>query len=308
LNIIASLGPVFALMLGGYLLRRSGFPGDSFWPATEKFIYFICFPALLLTRLAEARFEGQIALDLVWAIVLLLTLAAALLLLLQRLVVFRGSVFTSVFQGGIRFNTYIALAVAAGLLPDKGVAYAAIIASVMIPLLNVLCVLVFALYQDNRPSPQRVLLNIAQNPLILACLLGLALNLSGVNLPLFAVEVLQLLAQIALPLGLLAVGAALKLNLLRTTGYPLVSALAFRLAIMPALALLAASFMRLPLDAAQILLVFAAVPSASAAYILARQLGGDAPLMAAILSGQTLVAMFSLPIVLTAGIALYPFF
>lgn len=306
MNIIASLAPVFALLIGGYLLRRTGFPGDSFWPSAERFIYFICFPALLLTRLAEARFEGQLALDLVWAIVLLLCMATVLLLLLQKLIGFSGAVFTSVFQGGIRFNTYIALAVAAGLLPGLGVVYAAIIASVMIPILNVLCVLVFALYQDNRPSPKRVALNIVQNPLILSCLLGLALNLSGITLPEIANEVLRLLAQIALPLGLLAVGAALQLQALRKTGVPLLSALMFRLLLMPALAVAAALVLQLPLSAAQILLVFAAVPSASAAYILARQLGGDAPLMAAILNGQTLVAMLSLPLVLAFWISVYP--
>lgn len=306
MNIIASLGPVFLLLMGGYLLRRTGFPGDSFWPSAERFIYFICFPALLLTRLAEARFEGQLALDLVWSIVLLLALATLLLLLLQKLIGFRGTVFTSVFQGGIRFNTYIALAVAAGILPGLGVVYAAIIASVMIPILNVLCVLVFALYQDNRPSPKRVLLNIAQNPLIISCLLGLALNLSGTKLPDMAIEVLRLLAQIALPLGLLAVGAALQLQALRKTGVPLITALVFRLMLMPGLAVAAALMLHLPMEAAQILLVFAAVPSASAAYILARQLGGDAPLMAAILSGQTLVAMLSLPLVLAFWVSIYP--
>lgn len=306
MNIIASLAPVFALLVGGYLLKRSGFPGDSFWPSAERFIYFICFPALLLTRLAEARFEGQIAADLVWAVVVLLAMAAVLLLLVQLLARFKGGVFTSVFQGGIRFNTYIALAVAAGIMPGQGVVYAAIIASVMIPLLNVLCVLVFALYQDNRPSPQRVLLNIVQNPLILACLLGLALNLGGISLPDLAAEVLGLLAQIALPLGLLAVGAALKPEALRTTGIPLTVALLFRLLMMPILALIVAALMQLPVDAAQVLLVFAAVPSASAAYILARQLGGDAPLMAAILSGQTLAAMLTLPLVLAVGTWAYP--
>ena len=306
MNIIASLGPVFVLLMGGYLLKRTGFPGDSFWPSAERFIYFICFPALLLTRLAEARFEGQLALDLVWVILMLLVAGALLLLLLQKLIGFTGPVFTSVFQGGIRFNTYIALAIAAGILPGQGVVYAAIIASVMIPLINVFCVLVFATYQDNRPSPARVLLNIVQNPLILSCILGLILNLSGVVLPDIVGEVLRLLAEIALPLGLLAVGAALQIKALRSTGLPLLTALLFRLLVMPMLAIASASAMQLPLEATQILLVFAAVPSATASYILARQLGGDAPLMAAILSGQTLVAMLSLPLVLAFGVSIYP--
>jgi len=42
----------------------------------------------------------------------------------------------------------------------------------------------------------------------------------------------------------------------------------------------------------------AALPTATSSYILARQLGGDAPLMAAIVSGQTLLAVATIPLIL----------
>lgn len=306
MNIIATLGPVFILLITGWALKRTGFPGDAFWPLVERLIYFICFPALLVVRLADARFEGEDALNLVWAVVILVFLAAGVLLLLQRFMHFKAAVFTSVFQGGIRFNSYIALAVAAGLLPGQGVVFAAIAASVMIPILNVMCVLVFAVYQDNRPSPKRVFLNIVQNPLIISCLLGLVLNLGDVSLAPMLTRVLELLAQIALPLGLLAVGAALQLRALGGASVALIVSSLFRLLMMPTIALVAGALVGLPENAMMILLVFAGVPAASSAYILARQLGGDAPLMAAILSAQALGAMLSLPLVLGVGMQLYP--
>jgi len=306
LNIIATLGPIFLLLIIGWGLKRARFPGDAFWPLVERLIYFICFPALLVVRLADARFEGEAALNLVWSVVILVFMAAALLLLLQRFWRFKGAVFTSVFQGGIRFNSYVALAVAAGLLPGQGVVLAAIAASVMIPILNLMCVLVFATYQDNKPSPKRVLLNVVQNPLILSCVLGLVLNLGGVSLTPMLTQVLELLAQIALPLGLLAVGAALQLKGLGGAKAPLLLAFIFRLFLMPTIALVAGALVGLPESALQVLLVFAGVPAASSAYILARQLGGDAPLMAAILSAQTLGAMVSLPLVLAIGLQVYP--
>lgn len=306
MNIIASLGPVFALLMLGYLLKRSGFPGDSFWPPAERFIYFICFPALLLTRLSQAQLDGAVALDLFWAVLILLAIATPILLVIQSLIRFGGAQFTSIYQGSVRFNTYIAFAVAAGVWPVQGVVYAAIIAALLIPPLNALCVLMFAIYGDKRPSPGRVLLNVLQNPLIVACLAGLALNFRGIGVPVMVYDVLDLLSRIALPLGLLAVGAALDLRALRSTGLPLITTLVFRIILMPAIALLSAALLHLAPEVAQILLVFGAVPAASAAYILARQLGGDAPLMAAILSGQTLVAMVVLPLVLTYGAQFYP--
>ena len=46
-------------------------------------------------------------------------------------------------------------------------------------------------------------------------------------------------------------------------------------------------------------MLLATLPTATSAYILARQLGGDAPLMAGIISGQTLLAMVSIPLLLS---------
>ena len=305
MHIIDALWPVFALLVTGSLLRRADFPGDAFWPLMERLIYFVCFPALLITKLAAADFSGELAIKLITSVVLLLAAGSLMVVLVQRFFPFKAPAFTSVFQGALRFNTYIALGVSATLLPGKGVIYAAIIASVMIPLLNLLCVMIFATYQENRPSPVRVFLNIVQNPLILACIAGLVLNLSGLGLPWAVSSVLGLLAQVALPMGLLAVGAALSLKTIRAAGKELSLAVVYRLGIMPCLALGVALITGLSVDAFTVFLVFASVPTASAAYILARQLGGDAPLMSAILSGQTLVSMLTLPIMLSALPALY---
>jgi predicted permease len=45
--------------------------------------------------------------------------------------------------------------------------------------------------------------------------------------------------------------------------------------------------------------VFNGSPTSAASYILARQLGGDAPLMAGIITVQTALAMITLPVLLT---------
>jgi malonate transporter and related proteins len=48
----------------------------------------------------------------------------------------------------------------------------------------------------------------------------------------------------------------------------------------------------------QIVVIASAVPTATAAYILSRQMGGNAPLMAEIITAQTLLAMVTLPLAL----------
>jgi len=299
MDIFAALWPVFALLFLGVLINRIQFVDHTFWNGAEKIIYYLCFPALLVTRLVAADFNGRESFVLIEAVLLLLASGSLFLIVLQKLLKLRSASFTSVYQGGLRFNTYITLAIAASLIPGEGLVIAAIIASVMIPLLNLLCVLVFALYSDKRPSILTVLKQISSNPLILACLMGLALNLSDLGIPVLVTPVLDLLAQVALPLGLLAVGAGINLKAMRSSGVPLMMGVATRLIVMPLFGLVIGSMLQLSPEALLIFMVFASVPTASAAYILAKQLNGDAPLVANIISAQTLLSMLTLPVALS---------
>lgn len=299
LALINALGPVFLVLLLGLLLKRLAFPSADFWPQLERLVYFFLFPAMLVSRLAVADFSGLDVGRVLLAVLLLLTVMTLITLALRRWLSRDGSEFTSVFQGALRFNTYVALATSAELFGSLGLALAAVIMALMIPLLNLLCVLVFAIYAgDRRSSIGDTLLTVIKNPLILACLLGLLLNLTGIGLPGWSQPVMEILARAALPLGLLAVGVALNLSALRSAGKPLLLSSALKLLLMPLLAVGLSQLLGLQVQEQAVLVLFAAMPTATSAYILSRQLGGDAPLMAAVITAQTLAAMLTLPLVL----------
>ncbi|MDR9469181.1 AEC family transporter [Marinospirillum sp.] len=299
LALINALGPVFLVLLLGLLLKRLTFPAAEFWPQLERLVYFFLFPAMLVSRLAVADFADLDVDRVLLAVFLLLSLMTLLVWLLKRWISRDGAEFTSVFQGALRFNTYVALASSAELFGSLGLALAAVIMALMIPLLNLLCVLMFAVYAgDRRLSITATLKTLASNPLILACLLGLLLNVSGIGLPGWSQPTLEILARAALPLGLLAVGVALNLNALRSAGGPLIFSSLLKLLLMPLLAMALSQLLGLNSQAQAVLVLFAAMPTATSAYILSRQLGGDAPLMAAVITAQTLVAMLTLPLML----------
>lgn len=297
-GILTALWPVFALLVIGYLARRYDFPGAAFWPPAEKATYFVLFPSLLVSRLSQADLASVQSSLLVTAVLSMLLILSLLVLLVRPLLGVGNAQFTSVYQGSLRFNTYVALAVSAALMPEQGVVLAAVMTAVMIPTLNLLCVLVFAWFGESRPTLKGVLKTLSRNPLILACLFGIALNLSGIGLPAPARPVLGLLGGMALPLGLLAVGAALNLRVLKHSGPAVIAASLFKLLICPLIAFALARLFGLSEPAALVLLIFASVPTATAAYILARQLGGDAELMANIITTQTLISLLSMPLVL----------
>ncbi|TVQ72678.1 MAG: AEC family transporter, partial [Oceanospirillales bacterium] len=215
--------------------------------------------------------------------------------LVQRFIQLDNPTFTSFFQGSTRFNTFVALAVTSAQLGSAGLALAAVVAAVMIPVLNLMCVLVFAKHSDRQPSFLGVLKTLVTNPLILGSIAGVLINLAG-GLPELMLPFFALLAQMALPLGLLAVGAALNLSALRRSGKGMVYSMLIKLLLFPLLAWLIAWSLGLSQLAAATLIIFSTIPTATSAYILARQLGGDAPLMASIITAQTLVSMLTIPI------------
>ncbi len=139
---------------------------------------------------------------------------------------------------------------------------------------------------------------LAQSPLIIACVLGIALNLSGIGLPFVAGELIEIFARAALPMGLLTVGTAPDLRAVRTGILPVLVASWLKLLILPLLTALACRLLSIGDLAMAVAVIFAALPTATSAYILAQQMGGAARLMAALLTVQTLAAVVTMLLLL----------
>lgn len=291
-----ALGPLFLLILLGALLGWRRLPGGDFWPQLERLIYFLLFPAMLVATLATADVAqvpvGRVAV----ALLASMGLFAALLWGWRARLSLDAAAFTSVFQGALRFNTYVGVAGAAALHGSAGATVAAVAVALMVPVVNVLCVASFVAAGTLGPSSVgKSLAALTRNPLILACVAGIALNLGGIGLPGWIGDAVALLGRAALPLGLVAVGVALRPRALARLDRGVWAANLVKLVLMPALVLMLAIPLGLDTVSRDVALLFAALPTATSAYILARQLGGDAELMAALITGQTLLAMLTLP-------------
>lgn len=297
--LLLALLPIALLIALGAALRRARFLAESFWPQAERLGYYVLLPSLFVHGLGTARLDGVPVLTLA-AVLVGSTVAVALVLLaLRPRLALDGAAFTSVFQGGIRFNNYVGVSAAAGLFGAQGIALAAVANAAIVPTVNILCVLVFAWFgSGGRLAPAAILRQLALNPLVVASALGIALQATGLTLPPGIEPVLKALGQASLPLGLLCVGAALDFGTARTWIRPLAVTSAVKFGLMPLATVLACLALGLRGPAAATALLFQALPTASSSYIMARQLGGDAPLMAGIIALQTVLAGAALPLVL----------
>jgi predicted permease len=297
--ILLALVPI-ALLIGlGALLRRAAFVSEAFWPQAERLGYYVLLPALFIHGLGTARLDGVPVAALAGVLVVSTLAVAAILLAARPHLGFDGAAFTSVFQGGVRFNNYVGVSAAAGLFGAQGIALAAVANAAIVPTVNVLCVLVFARFgAGGRLTGCAVLRQLALNPLLVACAIGIGLQAAGLGLPPGLEPMLKALGQASLPLGLLCVGAALEFGAARRWARPVAVASAAKFVLMPLATLLACRAFDLHGPAAATALLFQALPTASSSYILARQLGGDAPLMAGITAAQTVLAGAAIPLVL----------
>jgi predicted permease len=115
-----ALAPVFILIALGWLLRARGFPGEQFWPAAERLVYFVLFPALLFLTTAAADLGALALLPLAAALIAAIAATVALTLALRPWLGIGDAAFTSVLQGGIRCNTYVGLAAGSVLFGEVG--------------------------------------------------------------------------------------------------------------------------------------------------------------------------------------------
>jgi hypothetical protein len=296
---LTALLPVFIIILLGYLFKQTGFPGDSFWLAAEKITYFVFFPALLINKLAFATFDAAVALPMAASLVLSVLCLSSGLLFFQSRNGMAGPQFSSIFQGTIRFNTFVGLAGASALLGSSGLTLAAVALVGMIPIINLICVPTVAHFGMSHGAHfGRLLLEIVRNPLILGCVIGFALNLTPVPKPEGVFRVFDLLGRAALPIGLLAVGAGLRIQSLNAHVSGLVLASGLKLLAFPCLTAAFCLLLGVHGEARTVAVLFAALPTAVSSFILARQLGGDTTLMASIITVQTIVSAGSIPLVL----------
>ena len=300
---VQALLPVLLVIVAGWLTVHSGLVPRDQWAGLDAITYYVLFPSLLVVSLARTELSTlpftTLGAALILAILTMAGLCLALRPVLSSSFGVDGPRFTSIFQGATRWNTTVALALSGLLYGAEGVALMSVAIVAMIPLLNVLSVSVLSWYAAaERPSPGRVGAELARNPLILACAIGVALNLSPVALPAIVAATLDMMGRAGLACGLLAVGAGLDLTSLRRPGPALAAGTLLRLLLMPLFVGAYSALFGVTGTARGVAILAAAVPTASAAYILARRMGGDARLMAEIVTLQTVLAVATLPLFL----------
>ncbi len=296
--------PVFIVILLGFGLRRSGVIAEAHWVGIDQICYFVLFPAIIFKEIAAADFSAVPVWSMAIAMMLAITTMFALLLILQKslsaALKLDGPQFSSLFQGATRFHTFIALAIIPIYFGQSALALGGLSAAAMIPLLNIVNVGVMSVNARAQQMDARIVaLMILKNPFVLSSLGGVLWQVLQLPLPTLGVQVLDMIGKGALGLALLAVGAGLRIEEALSAKGPILLATVLKLLVMPLFMALWLKVFSVTGQAAAVAILCAAVPTGSGAYMLAKQLGGDAPMVANILTLQVICAAVAIPLVLS---------
>ena len=300
-SISLSILPVFALLMLGALCQRWRFPMEGFWGGVDKLTYWLLFPALLFANTSQIDFTNGMLAE--YALILLLALAvtAVFVFLITWFMKIEAPTASSMLQAGVRFNTFIVLAVAGSVYGDEGLVLAVLGGAILVPSINVFLVVAMVIMHgpasgQNHSLSKLLTGALIRNPLILSIALGVSLNLLGLAPVLVISDVANMLAKSALPMVLLAVGASVRMDAIRSVGATFWLSAGARFVVFPLAIILACWWLDVTGLPALVAVLFGFSPTATSAYALAKQLGGDADKMAAYITLQILLSIMSLPI------------
>lgn len=299
--ILDSVATILIVTILGWWLREKGHVNDEQWRGFEHISFQVFFPAIIIHALAKADLSSvpaiSFGLTLFSAVALIgLALLASFPLLHKHMGVSRA-VFSSVFQGAIRWNTFMGVGLADQLYGKRGLTLVAVAIVAIIPAMNVTSVLILRRFGDGNAGKLSVL-GLLRNPFIWSSLVGLAINFSGLTLPTALMSGAEMCGKASLPAALLLVGSGLRLSDLGKPTPPMLLSASIKLVGLPLFAALLARFSGITGTDLGVLLLCTTVPTAGASYIMARQMGGDARLMAAIITFETIACVVTLPLIL----------
>ena len=296
--ILSALAPLFLITALGYALAALKFAGGKLWDALDHITFYVFFPALLVKTLMRADLASVPARDLVLVSFSSVTIMSGALvaayLLLKRPV--PGPVFTSFFQGAVRFQSTITVAISGALFGERGLTLSALSVASIIPTVQLYTVLVLLIFGrgNGEISFWPILRRLSTNPFTLACVLGLALNFTGAPDALY--DTSSILGAPAIALTMLAVGAGVDLASVHAAQNLVAANMALRLIGMPLLVFGLCWLTGLSGLPRTVAIIAAAVPTAATAYTMARKMGGDAELMAQIITFQSIASTATLPL------------
>ncbi|MDF7798982.1 AEC family transporter [Pontiellaceae bacterium B1224] len=308
--ILNSIAPIFLLIALGKILRVTDFMPEMFFKGLNKFVFWFALPSLLISRISVAELEmatiSQIVLMFAVGTILSLIVAWVIARMLKLSAPSTGSFIQGSFRGNGAFIGLPVIVYTLGALDPRTEMLATVILAPVVITFNILGVIVLTHYGRKHngagTSIAAFFIQLIKNPLIMSCVVGIALNVAGIQLPLFIYRPLEALGSAALALILVSIGGGLEFEKLRGSASPTLIASLIKVVITPAIGFLIIGLFQLDQTESMIAIFYLACPAAGMSYVMAEVMGNDGPLAGRIVALSTLLSAITLPIIIALGL------
>ncbi len=312
---LSAVAPIVVMVVIGYVLKSMGLMDEKFSKMANKLVFRIFMPVMLFVNIY--KISDLAAIDFGFIGYAMIALAAIFAVCVPACIMItkvkdrRGVLMQASFRSGY---SLIGIPLAGALYGEEGIMAATLLSCVLIPGFNVLAVISLSAFgggEGEKPSVLKIIKDIVTNPLILgiaaamACVgirsvfgnFGIEFRLSNIK-PLF--DVLQYLANLAIPLALLVLGAQFEFSAVAALKKEIIFGTLVRTVIVPAFVLGIAYFgfgdKFTPAHYATFVAAFA-TPVAVPSVPMVQEVGGDVTLAGQLVVWSTLVSAITVFIV-----------
>lgn len=290
MTIIETIAPIFLIIIFGAILQGKGFLKNHFIQEANRFIFRFPLPALIFAGIVKSSMQDVTATHIAVAIiptVLILGIAFSIGLAIGLRHGKLGSFTQIAFHGNV---SYIGLAVLFYMLGEEGLKRGSILVGILILLNNALAIVVLSWTSGQHRSIRKALLSIVTTPVIVATFAGMLVLYSGIPIPNVMMKSMVMLANIALPLALILIGASISVGTILQSLKFTALASALKLFLLPGIALAFCKIVNIPLKEALPAIILLATPTAISTYVMAREMGGDNNLASGTVTLSTLLS------------------
>ena len=294
--------PLFLIIAVGYVIKRLGIIGQAEVRRLNTACFYTFMPVMLFYDVYNSDLTGGTLRPFyfIFTVAMLLALTAATIVLVLKAEKddsCRGVMIQAAFRSNfVLLGLPIATSLVGG---DASIGVTALTIAIVVPLFNVMSVIVLETFRGGRVQAGRIALNVIKNPLVIAGLGGLFLNLLGVRLPQFLLTFGAKMEAGCFAIALFLLGAAFEFNFLTEYKKDLLLTIALRLIVFPAVGLSCAALCGIRGVEFVTLIALFAAPCAINSFNMAMQMGGNKDLAASAVMTTSALSFFSLFIWIT---------
>lgn len=281
--------PVFLLIGLGYLLKVLKLFDDDTLKKMVELTFKVFLSVLIFNNLYKTTIEQALN----WPVMLFAAGYVISIFIISMIVIpkieksnpKRSSLVQGIFRSN---NLMLGIPIITALCGPENAGLMTMVIAVVVPLYNSFSVVALEVFSEGKIQLKVILLNIIKNPFVVASILGIIALLTDLKLPYVIEKPLSDISGVAIPLALILLGGYIDFSSIKGSIRNIIIGVAGRLVIVPVVFIGLAILLGFRGVELITLMGTISAPTATASFIMAKQMGGDADLAAHLIVFGTL--------------------